>query len=510
MKETARILVVDDEANICQVLSAVLRKDGHDVQVSRDGREALALLEKTPVDLLITDVIMNNISGVELLQRMQAASPQTPVVMMTAYGTIKSAVDAIKLGAFDYLAKPFDMEQMKSVVRKALAHRRQLRAQEPLRATAAPRGDDSALMGIVGRGEWLTRVVSLITKVARSSANVLLRGESGTGKELVAQAIHANSNRADRPFVPVACAALSSDLLESELFGHERGAFTGAIAQKPGRFELADGGTLFLDEIGDISMNLQLKLLRAIQEREFERVGGTKSIRVDVRLIAATNSDLEAAVNAGAFREDLYYRLQVVEIHLPPLRERGEDIPDLVRHFLDIFNRKNGRRITGVSPEMLDILQEYPWPGNVRELENAIEHAVVLADEDATELDLDLLPPSLISRNGGQQPGYLRNRAVVELHQAAPERRKEILQAALAAHGGDVAQAANGLEITDRAAAYYVGRYGIPPAARRSQQRRQRRAAKAPSPDAAAAGLPTGPGAGDGAPPLPSPRRREA
>jgi two-component system response regulator AtoC len=460
MKQPARILVVDDEPNICQVLSAVLRKDGHEVHVSRDGDEALALLEKTPVDLLITDVIMNNIGGVELLQRVQAASPQTPVVMMTAYGTIKSAVDAIKLGAFDYLAKPFDMEQMKSVVRKALAQRREMRAHEPLTTAPAPGADSAALGSIVGRGDWLTRVRSMITKVARSRANVLLRGESGTGKELVARAIHANSSRADRPFVAVACAALSSDLLESELFGHEKGAFTGAIAQKPGRFELADGGTLFLDEIGDITMNLQLKLLRAIQEREFERVGGTKTVQVDVRLIAATNRDLESAVNSGAFREDLYYRLQVVEIYLPPLRERAEDIPDLVNHFLAAYNHENGKQLTQTPPEVLEILGEYQWPGNVRELENAIEHAVVMADDGVEQLDLGLLPLSIISRNG-KQPGGQHKSPAVELHQAADERGKHILASALAAHGNDVAKLAGALEITERAAAYYVAKHGL-------------------------------------------------
>ncbi|UCH33727.1 MAG: sigma-54-dependent Fis family transcriptional regulator [Armatimonadota bacterium] len=460
MKELARILVVDDEPNICQVLSAVLRKEGYEVEVSRDGEEALTLLEKTPVDLLITDVIMNNVSGVELLQRVQAASPQTPVVMMTAYGTIKSAVDAIKLGAFDYLAKPFDMDQMKSVVRKALMQRREMRAREPLRLGNAVADDEGALGNIVGRGEWLSRVRHMITKVARSRANVLLRGESGTGKELVARAIHANSSRADRPFVPVACAALSSDLLESELFGHEKGAFTGAIAQKPGRFELADGGTLFLDEIGDISMNLQLKLLRAIQEREFERVGGTRTVHVDVRLIAATNRDLEAAVNSGAFREDLYYRLQVVEIHLPPLRDRNEDVPDLVRHFLDIYNHENDKRLTEVPEAVVEILQEYSWPGNVRELENAIEHACVLADDEMRELTLELMPPTIVRRNG-KQPGIAGKGIAAELHHAPQERAQEMLSAALAAQGGDIGAAAKALDLTERAMSYYLAKHAV-------------------------------------------------
>jgi transcriptional regulator with GAF, ATPase, and Fis domain len=278
--------------------------------------------------------------------------------------------------------------------------------------------------------------------------------------------------------VAVACAALSSDLLESELFGHEKGAFTGAIAQKPGRFELADGGTLFLDEIGDISMNLQLKLLRAIQEREFERVGGIRTVRVDARLVAATNRDLEAAVNSGAFREDLYYRLQVVEIYLPPLRERSEDIPDLVRHFLAVHNHENGKRVSDAAPDVIEILKEHPWPGNVRELENAIEHAVVLADDEAVELGLDLLPPTIISRNG-KQTGVPRNSTAAELNQATPERRREILSAALEAHGGDIGKAADALELTERAVAYYVGQYNLDRPRRRRTGKARSQAARA-------------------------------
>ena len=392
MNHSARILLVEDERDLREILSAALSKEGHEVLVSGNGREALGIVKSNKIDLLLSDVVLGDFNGVELLNGVKRVDPLLPVVLMSGYGTIRTAVEAMKLGAFDYLAKPFELEELKRSVERALESRQQppeeaaqtARRQKPLRLNA-----------IIGQGKWKEEIIRVISRVAPSRATVLLCGESGTGKELVARAVHANSPRRNKPFIAVACAALPRELLESELFGHERGAFTGAIAQKPGRFELADGGTIFLDEIGDIPLDLQVKLLRVLQEREFERIGGTRSMKVDVRVLAATNDDLNGAVAQGLFREDLYYRLRVIEIHLPPLRQRCEDIPLLASHFLAKFNRENGRHLQEFTPGAMQLLCSYPWPGNIRELENALEHAVVMADLEATTLEAEFLPPAL-------------------------------------------------------------------------------------------------------------------
>jgi len=456
VSRTARILIADDEANLCQVVSAVLRKDGYEVLLSQDGEDALNLLKANPVDVLLTDVVMRKVSGVELLRQVRETHPDVPVIMMTAYGTIKTAVDAIKLGAFDYLPKPFDMEEMKAIVRNALEQRREWLRQRRTAAPAEPAAAAPAqLAGIVGGGEWFERVSDLVSKVARSRSTVLIRGESGTGKELIARAIHDQSDRCDAAFVAVACAALSSDLLESELFGHERGAFTDAIAQRAGRFELADGGTLFLDEIGDISINLQLKLLRVLQTRQFERVGGTKTITADVRLLAATNRDLEKAVAAGRFREDLYYRLQVVQIPLPPLRERKQDIPLLVEHFLSRHSADNGRSALRFTKKALEVLQSYHWPGNVRELENSLERAVVLADPRARQLGPGLLPPHILK--SVEAPAA---RARTASGRSTADQAIAV-RAALQRHRGDLTKAASALGMTPRSVSYCLRKHGL-------------------------------------------------
>ena len=461
MGQASRVVIADDEANVRQVVSAVLKRDGHEVVACEDGQQAIEALDAGVADVIVTDVVMRKVSGIEVLRRVRQSCPEVPVVMMTAFGTIKTAVDAIKLGAYDYLAKPFDMEELRAVVRAAVQEHRSRLAHRPAAAGQAQASEGGGLPAMVGKGEWLKQVSALALRVARSRANVLIRGESGTGKELVARGIHSNSDRSHAPFVAVACAALSPDLLESELFGHERGSFTGAVAQRRGRFELADGGTLFLDEIGDIDLSLQLKLLRVLQEREFERVGGTKTVSVDVRLIAATNQDLEAAVRAGSFREDLYYRLQVVQITLPPLRERQEDLPVLVEHFLQKYNAENGRSVTTVPKDVMKRLQRYPWPGNVREVENAIERAVVLADPGATRLEAELLPPAIA--------GWSEEESRGSASEEKNGRRAHLVSNALQRCGGDASRAAAALGMPVRSVEYYARKYGLSrPAASRA------------------------------------------
>ncbi|MDO8585471.1 MAG: sigma-54 dependent transcriptional regulator [Armatimonadota bacterium] len=392
------ILIADDEPNIRRVLEAAFAKDGYTVLTAENGRKALDIVAVEPnIDVLMSDLIMPDMNGVELLEAVREINPSMSVLMITAHGTIKSAVDAMRLGAFDYITKPFDMDEIKVVVKKALERRHLINENQDLRQQLKSRYKFDNIVGSSGR---MQEVYKIVERVASSRASVLIRGESGTGKELIARALHYNSNRAAMPFVPVVCVALSEQLLESELFGHEKGSFTGAIGQKPGRFEMAHKGTLFLDEIGDIPGNVQMKLLRVLQEREFERVGGLKTIKVDVRVVTATNQNLETAVKEGKFREDLFYRLQVVQINLPPLRERKEDIPALVEHFIGKYARDNGSDIKFASPEALETMLQYNWPGNVRQLENTVERAIVLADPDAQLITPDLLPIEVQTHKG--------------------------------------------------------------------------------------------------------------
>ncbi len=390
MEDRKSVLIVDDEPNIRRVLEAVFSKAGYRVFTAENGKQALDTVSTEPdLGVMLCDLIMPDLNGVEVLKEAKEINPQLSVVMITAHGTIRTAVDAMKLGAFDYITKPFDMDEIKLVVKHAQEMSQLLAENTQLKQELKSRfGFDE----IIGKCKKMQEVYKLVERVASSNATVLLRGESGTGKELVAKAIHYNSPRSGKPFIAVSCAALPETLLESELFGHEKGAFTGAVAQKAGRFELAHEGTLFLDEIAELSPAMQVKLLRVLQEREFERIGGTKTISVDVRLIAATNRELEQAVADGVFRADLYYRLQVIQVFLPPLRERKEDMPSLVEYFIQKSNEQNGRNIKFVTPEVMEMLTAYGWPGNIRELENAIERGVVLADVNSELITPDLLP----------------------------------------------------------------------------------------------------------------------
>jgi len=388
VSEPVRILVADDEPNLRRVLGAILAREGYDVVQAVDGEEALAAADDG-IDVVITDLRMPRVDGMEVLRRMVDQHPDVPVIMITAHGSVDSAVEAVKLGAFDYVEKPFEQEHIRQIVSKAV---RQSEAQR--RAPRTLGTADVALhgrFGIVGESPSMRQIFAVIEKVADTPSTVLITGESGTGKELVAKALHEHSSRASSPFIKINCAAIPKTLMESELFGYEKGAFTGAVGSKPGRFELADKGTLFLDEIGEIPVEMQVKLLRALQESEFERVGGLKTIKVDVRLITATNRDLEKEIRAGNFREDLYYRLNVVPLHIPPLRERREDIPLLAEHIVKKFNERLKKHVAGIEPDALERLVAYGWPGNIRELENVLERTLLFSD--STRIRLRDLPP---------------------------------------------------------------------------------------------------------------------
>lgn len=384
-KET--ILVVDDEEKIREGLKTIFELEGYSVITSGNGEDAIRKINTEKVDLVILDLKMPNMSGYEFLKIVSKTDPFLPVIILTAYGSVEEAVELTKQGAFDYFVKPPDIDKLIVSVGKALDIRKSL-IEKSKEKSILPK---DALDAIIGESEEMKQIKDLIRRVAGTDATVLITGESGTGKELIANAIHALSPRRDGPFVKVNCGSIPETLLEAELFGHEKGAFTGAITRRKGRFELANGGTIFLDEIGEISPKLQVALLRVLQEKEFQRVGGEEDIKVDVRIIAATNKNLEEEVKKGNFREDLYYRINIITIHIPPLRQRKVDIPILATHFLNLYSNTYKKTVKVLSKDLLDILIEYPWPGNVRELQNFIESAVIMCNKD--ELTVECIPP---------------------------------------------------------------------------------------------------------------------
>jgi DNA-binding NtrC family response regulator len=441
---TGRLLLVEDERAIRLALSGLLRREGYDVEQEEDGAAALRRLAEEPFDLVLTDLALGDgPSGMDVLRVARDAQPETPVVMITAHGSEKIAVEAMKLGAEDYVPKPFDNDEIRLVVRRALERTRLARENRWLRARLAR---DVGFENLIGSGPAMQRVFETIQKVAETDLTVLIRGESGTGKELVAQALHERSARRKGPFVAVNCAAISRELVESELFGHEKGAFTGAEARRIGRFEAADGGTIFLDEIGDMAPETQAKVLRVLQERSFERVGGGKPLSVDVRVVAATHRELEREVREGRFREDLYYRLQVVEIELPPLRERREDVPALAFRFLAQLGERLGRPAKRLSPEALTHLARHAWPGNVRELRNAVERAAVLAAGDEIGA-ADLALPEPGDPESGEEAAHpAGERVFSEAKRGAVERfERAFLLRALREHGGNVSRTAEAI-----------------------------------------------------------------
>jgi DNA-binding NtrC family response regulator len=437
---TTRVLIVEDEAGIRLALTGLLRREGYEVIQCERGDDALARLGAEAFDFVLTDLALGTgPSGLDVLRLTKEHQPETPVVMITAHGNEKIAVEAMKLGADDYVPKPFDNDEIRLVVRRALERTRLARENRELRARIER---DFGMGNLVGRGAAMRHVFETIRKVAETDLSVLVRGESGTGKELVAQALHEASARRSAPFVAVNCAAISRELVESELFGHEKGAFTGADARRIGRFESAHGGSIFLDEIGDMAPDTQAKVLRVLQERTFERVGGAKPIQVDVRVVAATHRDLEKDVAAGRFREDLYYRLKVVEIPLPALRERPEDLPALAERFLVQVAERLGRARKRLTPDALAALTRHAWPGNVRELRNALETAAVLAagDEiDAADLRLAGAPVSTATATNGALPFAEAKRSAVEGFE------RDFLLRALRANGGNVSRTAEAI-----------------------------------------------------------------
>jgi DNA-binding NtrC family response regulator len=442
------ILIVDDEKNIREGLGKTLELDGYNVMLAADGDVALDSLKEQEIDLVITDLKMPNLSGEKLLQLVVSEYPTIPVIILTGHGTIETAVKAMRDGAYDFLTKPVYLDRLSLLVKRALSQRE---LQLTHRALVEEVEKKKQFSNIIGKSESMQKIFDLVSQVAPTKASVLITGESGVGKELIADAIHYNSPRKDKPFIKVHCAALSESLLESELFGHERGAFTGAIEKKRGRFELANNGTIFLDEIGEINQNIQIKILRVLQEKKFERVGGEETIEVNVRIVSATNKDLKEEIRKGNFREDLYYRLNVVNITIPPLRERKDDLPLLVAVFLREFAKENGKPIEGIDPKARIALYNYSWPGNIRELRNCIESSVVLSKGNT--ITVDDLPSYLKS----DSDNYIKISLGVSLEEA----EKEIIQNTLTYYKGNKSKTAEILGIGRKTLHRKLAEYGI-------------------------------------------------
>jgi DNA-binding NtrC family response regulator len=447
------ILIIEDEPKMRRLLEISLGDDGLAVQTVQDAETGLKLFQREPVDLIVTDLKLPGMSGLEFLDQAKRLNPSVPIVVMTAFGTVETAVEAMKAGASDYVLKPFSMAEMKLVIRKELDVQK---VREENRSLREALGKRYQYQNIVARSAKMQEVLALVERVAPTNSTVLLGGESGVGKDLIARAIHQNSRRASGPFIKVNSTAIPDTLFESELFGYERGAFTGANASKPGKFELADKGSLFLDEIGDVPAPIQVKLLRVLQEREFERLGGTKTLKVDVRLIAATNKDLRAALEQGTFREDLYYRLNVVPIDIPPLREHKEDIPDLVNHFLQRFSQNNGKHVESITPAALKLLMDYHWPGNIRQLENTVERAVALSTKPVIDVE-DVHLDAGSSRNAANAPAPLLPEGMT-----LEQWEDEIIREALRRANGNKSHAARMLGLSRNALRYRLSKIGVP------------------------------------------------
>ena len=451
-----RVLVVDDEENIRHMMNTILTREGYTVSRAATVREAEKLLEADPFDVLISDICMPKVDGLELLDRVQQRYPQLVVVMMSAYGSVDTAIEAMKRGAYDYIAKPFKPDEIILVLRKA-EEREGLKRENLSLRSDLEKIRYGGLGKMVGQSDLMKRIFETIRKIAEYKTTVLIQGESGTGKELVAQAIHQHSPRSETPFIPINCGAIPEQLLESELFGHVKGAFTDAIRDKKGLFTQADGGTIFLDEIGELPLNLQVKLLRALQEEEIRPVGSSRDIKVDVRVVAATVKDLASEVQQGLFREDLFYRLNVLPLRVPPLRERQEDIPALVEHFIAKNNRRLGLSCQGIDPEALQLMMEYAWPGNVRELENTIEHAMVLAETDV--IQAETLPDKILEGKDRIRLTLLSGELSIKKTTRIIE--EELIRRALGRTGGNRTNAAKVLEISHRALLYKIKEFGI-------------------------------------------------
>jgi len=445
-----RILIIDDEKSILDLLSVVFKKEGYKVATALSAKAALDYINKNDFDLILTDIKLPQMSGMRILQHIKDKDPDMPVVMITAYGTIKQAVEALKMGALDYVVKPFNMEELKIIVAQGLEKRR-IQAENVLLKRELK--EKYGLESMVGKSKVMREIYSLIEKIAGTDSTVLISGESGTGKEIAARAIHHQSTRRDKSFVSINCGALPENLLESELFGHVKGSFTGAIANKKGMFEIAEKGTLFLDEVGEMSPWTQVKLLRTLQDKKIRRVGGTDEIPVDVRIIAATNQDLKKRIEEGKFREDLFYRLNVISLEVPPLRDRKDDIPVLITHFLKKYCARMGRKMKRIPPRVMKIFESYPWPGNVRELENTIERIIAIEErETITESSLPeemLAPQSETERDYELKPGFDLNATIDEIS-------KNFVQQALRRANGNLKETAELLGINYRSLRYLI------------------------------------------------------